>query len=246
MNKLTKIEKWFVSAMNADPKAPHGLYDLNNPQDWPALREKIRTTAYHEAGHFAALLFTDLELPNLVAISIIPEDGNIGSVTYERTWQYAVAGIASYPPPLQRPLGMIKLLEKLAGVGTEMILDKSSKWGSIFDYWTGRDDEYEEHPDYSMALGIAKIMANPDLPVQRILKEADKWTLEMLRIPAIWNAIETIAGKLLKQGEITNTEGKLSAMVDKYYFDVPKFYNIPKWKRRLCPTPRERKNLKRG
>ena len=219
--------------MNADPKAPHGLYDLNNPQDWPALRKKMRGTAYHEAGHFAALLFTDLELPNVVDISIIPEDGSIGHMSYERHWTYAVAGVRSYPPPLQRMLGIIKLIEKLAGVGTEMILDQSNEWGGIFDYWTWRDDDYEEHPDFSVAFSIAEIMAHPYVSVYRILNLADKWTLEMLRIPAVWKAVETIAGKLLEQGQITNMKGELSAMADKYCSDVPKFYNLPKWKRRI-------------
>ena len=233
MNELTEIEKRFVSAMNADPKAPHGLYGLNNPQDWPALRKQMRSTAYHEAGHFVARIFTWLELSHVVAISIIPEDGNIGSVTDERP--YAISLLASYPPPLRRIQGMMKLLEKLAGYGTGMLLDQSQGWESILEYCECNDLDDVFGTDFSEAFRIAEIMAKPYMPAHRILKLADKWTLEMLRISAVWNAIETVANILITKGSIE--ENEISDLSDS--LEVPRFLSLPKWRRRFSPRPGE-------
>ena len=240
MNKLTKIEKWFISAMNADPKAPHGLYDLNNPQDWPALRKHMRSIAYHEAGHFVARLFIDIDVADVKAISIIPEDGSAGRMLSENPFILSYFVILS--PAIQYHHGMSKLLEKLAGYGTATILDQSKEWESIFEYCECNDLDDEFGNDISEVLGIAKIMSKAYMPVNRILKRADKWTLKMLRIPAVWNAIETVAGKLLEQGEITDldgTDGKIDAMIDKYCSNVPKVLDLPKWRRWIFPKPKE-------
>ena len=70
------------------------------------------------------------------------------------------------------------------------------------------------------------------MPVNRIINLADKWTLEMLRIPAVWNVVETVADKLIKQGKIKrNACHKLSEMADDSNF--PQILELKKWKRRL-------------
>jgi len=233
MNKLTKVEKQFLAAMEADPEAPHGLYDPNNQQDLSSLREKIRITAYHEAGHFAAKLFTQLELSHVLYISIIPENGIVGCMIVERP--YAQYMLASHPPYVQRCQGMMLLLEKLAGYGTEIIMDKSDKSESIYDYCECKDLLDEENQDFFKANLIAEIMARPHMPVHSILKVADKWTLEMLRIPAVWNALETVACKLIKQGKITIVDGELSTIAHEYYSNAPYSFFPAKWMRRLHP-----------
>jgi hypothetical protein len=233
INEPTDIEKRFVFAMESDPEAPHGLYDLNNPHDWPALRKRVRSTAHHEAGHYVARIFTWLELSHVVAISIIPNDGVIGRMTAERP--YVLSNLALSPPPVQRAEGMMKLLEKLAGYGTQMLLDQSEQWESISDYWESNDGDARKGTDFFEAFRIAEIMAKPYMPAHRILKLADKWTLEMLRIPAVWNAIETVANILITKGNIKSKE--ISNLSDG--LEVPPYLFIPKWRRRFSFTRSE-------
>lgn len=235
MNELTEIEKRFAYAMWADPEPPPGI-DIYNPKLWPDLRRIIRKTAYHEAGHFAARCFTKLELSHVLVLSIIPKEGDIGRMTYERP--FAEQMLPSYSPPLQRSNGRMLLLEHFAGHGTEMILDQSEKWESILDYWEYNYDDFDqEGTDMSRAFHIAEIMAKPYMPVNRILNLADKWALEMLRIPAVWNKIETVAGKLIEQGEITDENEELFDIA--YDSNFPSIYNLAKWKQRVLFKPWE-------
>ena len=234
MNALTEIEKQFAAAWLADPEAPPGV-DMNNPQYLPELRELIRKTAYHEASHFAARCFTRLEISHVHSLSIIPNKGTTGRMTYERA--FTEQGLESYPPPLQRSNGRMLLLEQLAGVGTQIIIDQSYEYESILSYmekedWCGEEDTTT---DFSRARRIARIMAKPYMPAHRILNMAEKWTMEMLRIPAVWNAVEIIAGKLIKQGRIAAED------LDGIAYDktIPSIYNLPKWRRRIWFKPEE-------
>ncbi len=230
MDELTEVEKQFVAAACADPEAPSGLFDMHDRKGWPNIREKMRRTAYHEAGHFAARCFTQLELSHVLTLSIIPKNGSVGRMISERP--FAEQMLPSYPPFLQRSNGRMLLLENLAGMGAETILVQSEGWESILDYWQyNYCDEEEEGTDMFRAIRIAKIMVQPHMPVNRILKLADKWTLEMLRMPAIWNAVETIAGKLIEQGEIANVNKELSAII--YGSNFPSIFCFTKWKRRF-------------
>jgi len=237
MNELTKIEKRYASLMLASADAPPGI-DHQSDLAWFATvaRESMRRTAYHEAGHFAARLFTQLEVSHVVRISIIGNEKCIGYVRSERP--YAESSLESYPPPLQRIQGRMLLLKTLAGLGAETILDQSEEWESISDYRECNycDDANKEGTDIFRASRIAQIMAKFYMPANRILKLADKWTLEMLRMPAVWNAVETVAGKLIKQGEIAHDE--LYDLVDDSVY--PNIKALPKWRRRL-PFTREEK-----
>ena len=58
-----------------------------------------------------------------------------------------------------------------------------------------------------------------------------KWTLEMLRIPAVWNAVETIAEILISKGEIPNENEEMSNL--RKILNVPSAMNIPKWFQRI-------------
>lgn len=237
MHKLTEIEKRCAAAMLARPGVPPGFDDINNPQNWPIFRERMRLLAYHEAGHFVARLFTQLEVAHVLAISIIGNDHWAGYVRSERGFTEQM--IESYPPPLQRSNGMMLLLQHLAGLGAEVILDQSEEgWESCFDYWNWEDGDEEEGTDVARARRIAEIMAKPYMPVNRILNIADKWALEMLRMPAIWNVVETVAGKLIEQGEITD---EIEELLNLAYDDAnfPSVYHLPKWKRRILPKPGE-------
>ena len=237
MNKLTEIEKQYAAAVVRDMKA----LNINDPKLWPMIRGSMKRVAYHEGGHFAARCFTMLELSHVTEISIIGNENNAGYVRSERN--FTEQGLESYPPPLQRSNGYMLLLKDLAGYGAEMILDKSEEWGSIFEYYDSMygDDWYgerEEGTDFYTAEQIAKIMSKPFMRDYRTLNLASKWTLEMLRIPAVWNIVATVADKLIKRGEINgNACEKLLNMA--WDSEFPSIHNLPKWKRRIFPKPGE-------
>jgi hypothetical protein len=231
MKELTEIEKQYAAAMLSCTGTSSGI-NQSAPGYWSAIRESMRRTAYHEAGHFAARLFTRLELSHVLAISIIGNEKFAGYVRAERN--FTESNLESEPPPLQRSRGRMLLLENLAGSGAEIMLDQPEEWESIFAYLEVEWND-EEGTDLSRALRIAKIMAKPFMPVGRILKLADKWTLEMLSIPTVWNVVETVAGKLIKHGEIMNEE--LYAMADDSNF--PTIYHLSEWRRRIWFKPGE-------
>ena len=231
--RLTKIEKLYAASYFPDGNLPALSPDL--------VRESMKRVAYHEGGHFAARCFTMFELSHVTEISIIGNEENAGYVRSERN--FTELGLESYPPPLQRSNGYMLIMKALAGYGAEMILDKSEEWESIFDYYdsTYGDDWYgerQEGTDFFTAERIAKIMAKPFMRDYRILNLANKWTLEILRMPAIWKMVETVADKLIKRGEIRgNACQKLSHRA--WDSGFPSVYKLPKWKRRLLPKPGE-------
>ena len=134
---------------------------------------------------------------------VFDEDkGTMGRMTSERA--FTERGLESYPPPLQRSNGRMLLLEQLAGVGAQIIIDQSDEHESILSYmeeedWCGEEDT---STDSSRARRIARIMAKPYMPAHRILNMAEKWTMEMLRISAVWSVVEIVAGKLIEHGEL--------------------------------------------
>lgn len=231
MNKLTKVEKQYAAATFEGIKG----VDFNNPELRLEIRKSMKKVAYHEAGHFAARLFTQLEFSHVLKISIIGNADIAGYVRSERN--FTELSLDSNPPPLIQSNGRLLLLMHLAGYGVETILDESDEWDNIVSYYNcNHEDDYDnEGSDFSRALKIAGIMTKPFMPINRIINLADKWTLEMLKIPAVWNKVEIVAAKLIKQGEIKEDE------LDDLLFDknFPTCYHLPKWKQRLLPKPGE-------
>ena len=236
MNGLTEIEKAFASAFYADPEYPR-VFDPDDSRQWQSIRKKMREVAHHEAGHYVARCFTGLDIFHVLFLSIIPDEINNGRMRCERC--YTELSLDLYPPSLQRSNGRMLLLEHLAGAGVDTLLDDEGEGcESILDYWENYfpDYKYEEGTDYFRAHRIATIMEKPHMPAGRILNLADKWTMEMLTIPFVWNAVETVAGKLLEQGEIKGEE--LENLVwgwKKEGLKVPFYRDLPKWRRRLLP-----------
>lgn len=236
MNKPTEIEKAFASAFFANSDIPQVFYP-NDPKSWSRIRKIIRETAYHEAGHYVARCFTGLETSHVMLVSIIPDKINNGRVRCERP--ITELSLESYPPSLQRCNGMMLLLELLAGAGAALRIDDEERGvESIFDYWEEEYFEYREQEgtDKFRAFRIATIVKKPYMSADRILNLADKWTMEMLAIPDVWSAVETLANKLLEQGEIKGEE--LEDMVytlERGGFKIPYYLTLPKWRRRLLP-----------
>ena len=217
--------------MLGNMKAP----DVNNPEFWPLIRNDMKKVAYHEAGHLAARLFTQLEVSHCLNITIIGNADIAGYVRSERN--FTELSLESYPPPLKQSNGKMLLLLHLAGYGAETILDQSDEWNNIVEYYNYnyRDYDDDEGSDFFRALKIAGIMTKPFIPINRIINLTDKWTLEMLKIPAVWNKVETVAAKLIKQGEIKEAELN-DLLFDKSF---PTCYHLPKWRRRILPKLKE-------
>ena len=233
MNELTEIEKRFAVGIGTLLDGDLIGFDKEDPQYWPEIRDRMKRIAFHEAGHFVAKLFTELELHHVVKISIIRDAKGYGYVMSERP--FARATLDLRPPPMQRSSGRMLLIHTLAGYGAESIWDQSNEWNSIYEFWNSLhyfDDVYlEDDSDYNEAFQIAEIVKKPFMPVSRILTLADKWTLEMLQIPAVWNAVETVATKLIEKGEITDGSEDYNSIM--YNTNCPNAYSFIKWRRRL-------------
>lgn len=224
---LTETEKRFVQA-TTQPGCPQFGWDINNPFDQSEIRERMLETAIHEAGHFAARCFTDMEVDRVVSISIIPNKSSLGRMSSERP--LAKLLITSSLPEIRRPNGINLLLETLAGYGANILAESSGQWDSIWEYWFENcfeDDEAET--DMSSAIRTAEILASPYMPARRILRLADRWTLEMLTIPAIWEIVKTISNRLIQYGELTRDD--LVSFASDH--DWPTVIKDTKWRRRV-------------
>lgn len=239
---LTSTEKRFVLAATQPGCPPFG-WDVNNPADREDIRRIMRGTAYHEAGHFAARCFTGLEMGHVVKISIIPDETSIGRITSERNFtrlslqfDYDNSSQAKELASHRRSQGIMLMLHDLAGYGANIISDTSGEWDNIWAYWADNYfEDDEDGTDMSMAYHTAEIIKTPYMPPSRILRLADRWTLEMLRIPAIWDIVETVSDGLLQHGELTADDLE-DIMYDSM---VPRIYTNPKWRRRVFGVSRK-------
>lgn len=201
--------------------------------DLKFFRKLMVGTAYHEAGHLVARMFTDLEFSHIQLVSIIPDRINNGRMIYERS--FVQRFIEHVPIQIQRSQGYCLLLDFFAGHASMMIMNKS-ECETLFDYF--RDEEYceeefdEKGSDLYRAERIANILARPHFSTGRILGMTASWTLEMLRIPTVWNAVKTIAEMLLSKGEITN-ENRETFSDLRRTLNVPMVMKMPKWSRRI-------------
>jgi len=225
---LTKVEKRFAKNWyeKGDMK-----YDPQNI-DIKFIREIMGKTAYHEAGHFGANVFTDFDHDLIMSISIIPDERIYGRVRYEHSIVERYFDIY----PNKYFYGYMLLLEMFAGYGAQMI-HKKAKYNNLIDYlYEEQDEEWEDYSDderldIHRARRIASIMSKPYWSKDKIIFRAAKWTMEMLNIPSVWNAVDTTAKILLSKGEINNENEEITDL--RFSLDVPKFSNIPKWEKRL-------------
>lgn len=228
---LTETEERIVIAANESGCPLSGL-DSNDPRHRTDLRESMSQTAYHEAGHFAARCFTQQELSHVVKVSIIPEKHSAGRNINERNFARGYFreenGPVSHLPTWQRIQGKMLLLHDLAGYGADVLSDPDGEWDSIHDYY---DENYCEDDwdgsDMSKSYETANRMASGYMPASRILRLADRWTLEMLKIPAVWNIVEVTRKRLLEHGELTFDE------LEDLTWTCQWIYDNPKWRRRV-------------
>jgi len=193
-------------------------------------RSLLRKTAYHEAGHCAARMFTGQEASHITKVSVIPEGESLGYETSERN--FAEGLLSSYPPPLQRSAGRCFLLGILAGRGAAARAAVPEERVAILDEDALAEEGEEPGKDLFRARRVADIMARPGMPAYRVLTLAEKWTIEMLALPEVWRTVETLAGLLLERGTIDDRDEIMTACDGIRDLGM----NSRKWRRRLFPS----------
>ena len=234
-NKLTDVEQRVIEHWyrGSDVKYDIDYWDPDSV-NIDFYRDLMTETAYHEAGHLVARMSTDFELSHVKSVSIIPDNKNNGRVGIERP--YSELLLNQVPAQMQRSQGYSLLVILFAGYGSVMIME-NSEYENLWDYFYEElyiDEEYyEEGTDLCRADRIAGILSRRYFSKDRILGMTAQWTLEMLRIPAIWKAVEAIAAMLISKGEITTYENEEVFFNLRKELDVPQAMNMPKWSRRI-------------
>ncbi len=190
------------------------------------IRPQIRSIAYHEAGHAVARMFTGHESGHVRYVSIFPAKGSAGREVYER----AATGLANYPDWMKQNNGRCLLLNILGGRGAEHRLAPDWEKEEVID---PDSEEWEiVGSDLFHAAYISKIMARKGMSQNRILQLAEKWTIEMMALPKVWECTEQLAAALLEKGTVRRSgifkicEGILDMALSQ-----------PLWKRRLFQAP---------
>lgn len=218
-NALAKTERRIVNAWKAA-----GLKVNAAPA---YIREKIRKTAYHEAGHVAARMFTGHEAGHIIHVSIIPEGFIDGHERSNRN--YAESLLSDYHEEAKRANGRCLLLGLLAGRGAEYRIAAPDEREDILDENAIWEQGEEEGTDLFRALRVADVLARPGMPARRVLALAEKWTVEMLALPEVWRTVETLAGTLLERGIITDAKEILATCESILDLGM----SLSKWKQRL-------------
>ncbi len=228
---------------------PRGMTDVERrvAEGWKAfgfpirmvrLRSRLMETAYHEAGHSAARLFTGLEAGHVVGLSVIPTVENQG---FERVvGACAEHWFSSAPWPVMRGVGRCALLNLLAGRGAQARVTAPEERADTLDEDALWEEGEIEGTDLFRALRIAKIMARPGMPDYRVLTLAAKWTGEMLALPDVWRTVETLASLLLIRGTIDRDEIMTACEGIR---DMALW--LPKWKRRLFLSKDEHRSAEK-
>lgn len=233
--ELTDVEQTFIDNWYRGSDVKYDINDRDRDSiNITFFRDLMKRTAHHEAGHCVARMFTDLEFSHVRRLSIIPDKVTNGRMICERP--FAERLIEHVPIQVQRSEGYCLLLGILAGYGSVMIME-NSEYENLWDYFYEElyiDDEYyADGADLCRAERIAGILSRPHFSKDRILGMTANWTVEMLHIPAIWNAVKAVAAMLISEGEIT-TDGNEEVFFNiRKELNVPRVTKIPKWSRRI-------------
>jgi hypothetical protein len=227
--KLTDVELSFARAF--DPRL-----DVTAEDNRRWIKDRLREVAFHEAGHVVGRMFTNLAGANIVQVSVIPDQTTLGRVSMTMNFEERFFPI--YPQPTKRCIGISLLLWLLAGRGAELrvrgcdadeLLDEDHMW----------EEQLEDGTDISRVVAIAAAMERKRNPADRILEKAAKLTNEMLDLPEVWNAIDRLANVLIDRAvleDMEEVEGICGCAVGLSL-------KIPRWRRRLNMTAKERREL---
>lgn len=193
-------------------------------------RQDVYETAYHEAGHVVARMFTGYEAAHHLYATIIPDAVSLGR---ERSGPgLRLEAYADFPEQVKRSALRQSLLHILAGRAAQYRVALKNEREDILDW--DSEECYSEGTDLFRADLIASILARKHMPKDRILALAEKWTVEMLAIPKVWVATKTIAEELLKTGTIeADRTFNLCEPISNLSF------RLPLWKKRLHQRMKE-------
>ena len=196
------------------------------------IRQRICETAFHEAGHVVARMFTGHNLSHVLSVSIIPDDTTYGRETMERNSDEILFPIL--PKQAREGLGYTILIWSLAGRAAAFRVAKVGEVEDILDWCS--EEWWIEGADLYSADYFSRQMARKYMPRERILRLAEKWTVEMLEIPQVWETTNEVAAALLQQGELESSElFDLCSEIENMSF------RLPVWKNRLSGGARARK-----
>jgi hypothetical protein len=196
------------------------------------VRKEIRRMAYHEAGHAAALMFTGQADSQVTHVSIIPNRASGGRVrskgdSTEFRLLYTPMTTENYA--VRRSAALRLLLGLLAGKGAEMRIEAPDASAEFLDANTIWMQRNKEGSDLFRALQILDAVSQFWMKARRILKLAEKWTIEMLTLPEVWSTVDRLAGLLLARGKIDDFEEIIATCREIHGLS----FRLPKWKRRL-------------
>ena len=175
--------------------------------------EMVRSTAYHEIGHFIVLRFSDkLINREVTAISIIPSDGYLG-VTVSDATEKTVNCDKSYFTDLIAESLAGRIAEKIFmkienNAGAENDLEKATKiaFKMVTKYGMtsrlGENQIYLNDKDYQMQTPAVTEIVNRE--VQKILEEAAKKAT--LVLDEHQEVVEELVNELTKKGMLSGKE----------------------------------------
>jgi hypothetical protein len=196
------------------------------------IQESIVKTAYHESGHVAVNAFLGVHgLSHFEGATIIPNQDNLGKVTHSRI--FPLTRSLGFPERLLQIQGRTRIMVDLAGrvAVNEAGYDYDLSFDDLFDWdFSGceTEEEWRRSTDEGRALEIAELLSSKTWPPFRILNMLEKWTHELIEIPAVWDVIEAIAHRLIVEGELNYDQHY--ELVEPIVYQWLKY---PIWKRRL-------------
>lgn len=190
-----------------------------------------RRTAFHEAGHVAAMFFTG-QAGDPLAASLDAETGT--GVAIRERWREPQALLDMDD---QRGIlieGRRRMLTLLAGMEAVWKVEMPS----FETRYAKEDDEAEvKGTDACIARQTAEMMDFRHMPPSRSVTLAERWTREMLDLPAVWKAVQHLVVKLLDREEIAPEE--LRGICGRFENHCVK---LSKWRRRFTVESVEQGN----
>jgi hypothetical protein len=237
--QMTDLEKRVLEAWAAEMPGvrPETHLDL--------IRQRMKETAYHEAGHAAVTAFFGDDHSHFVRITIIPTGAYLGVFRRERILKILGGDYSRF----EWIRGHKTLFYLLGGrmaegrIGGDVLPIVDAVMGGMdqlcfFDSWDPEDEseaekEWRQSTDEGKALEVAELLSKPQWPAFRILEQAEKRTGEILELPAVWGTVERIAQRLLDVGTIDDFD-EYHGLVADLLFTWP---NYRKWRRWMKITP---------
>jgi len=201
---------------------------VNKETHLDLIRKRLKSTAYHEAGHAIARAFFGDEYYHFSNITAIPSSDYMGKVSYERVFR-----IDSFPLILRRKTAMRRIIFLFGGPVAQSKVD-NCEWeleeafeNSPYDY--DSEQQWREVDDIGKSLVLAEHIVNRAWPPMRTLIMLGKWTKELFEIPVIWQVTASLAARLINQGEISSFDefDKIASTVNFSWVEYPT------WKRRF-------------